>query len=110
MCPDSVHLRPGGKVKHQRSLATIEFLRKSEQRLGIPRLSIGRAHNAQLNCFLLHDGGDVQDDEKDPVDGSVECDRISISFSDYDSIRRDQLPVDHERTIVAGEFWYSRVN
>jgi hypothetical protein len=97
----SFNLRESAKVEQQGLFAAVEFLRKTHERLGIPRRSIAGARNPYIERFLLDHVGDFKAQQKDatPRAGNVHGGPVALAVDD--GFGANQKCINHSQEILS---------
>ncbi len=101
MRADELDLWPRRQIEQQRNFLAIKPLRKSRDRLGIPRGAIRRPVDADIERFLLDDVGDGERKQKNPALRPTDIERRPVSFGiDYGFFRNHES-FHHDAEILA---------
>src|SRR5258708_24901775 len=101
MRADKPDLWPRRQIEQKRSFLAINLLRKSRDRLRIPRGAIRRPEDTDIERFLLDNVGDGQRQQKDPPGGAAHIERTPVSFGiDHRSFRNEEA-LHHDAEILA---------
>ena len=101
MRADKLDLWPRRQVEQQRNFLAIELLRKSRDRLGIPRRTIRRPVDADIERFLLDDVGNGERQQKNPALRPTHVERRPVSFGVDQGFFGNEKGFHHDGEILA---------